>query len=90
MRLPPGLNLGVQDAVNLGWNLAPHVRATPRAVRWNSYHPEHHSVATRVIAMARGKTELTSPPPEADNVLTLREIVTDLARLPDANRYLAA
>ena len=30
-----------------------------------------------------------NPPPEADDVQSLRDIVTDLARLPDANRYLA-
>ncbi|MGH3854082.1 MAG: hypothetical protein ACRDR6_11410 [Pseudonocardiaceae bacterium] len=29
-----------------------------------------------------------SPPPDADDVRALREIVIDLARLPDANRYL--
>ncbi len=30
-----------------------------------------------------------SPPPDADDVQALREIVLDLARLPDANRHLA-
>ncbi|MFN2478873.1 MAG: hypothetical protein ABR615_06835 [Pseudonocardiaceae bacterium] len=35
----------------------------------------------RVIATAQAQTVLTSPPPDADDVLTLREIVTDLARL---------
>jgi hypothetical protein len=29
------------------------------------------------------------PPPDADDLLALREIVIDLARLPDANHYLA-
>jgi hypothetical protein len=32
---------------------------------------------------------LMSPPPGADDVRALRDIIVDLARLPDANRYLA-
>jgi hypothetical protein len=33
--------------------------------------------------------DVVNPPREADDVLALREIVTDLARLPDGNGYLA-
>jgi FAD binding domain/Aromatic-ring hydroxylase, C-terminal len=84
-----GLNLGVQDATNLGWKLAAHIRGDAPAGLLDSYHAERHPVAARVIATIRAQSVLMSPPPDADDVLALREIVTDLARLPDANRYLA-
>jgi 2-polyprenyl-6-methoxyphenol hydroxylase-like FAD-dependent oxidoreductase len=84
-----GLNLGVQDAANLGWKLAAHVRGDAPEGLLDSYHTERHPVAARVIATTRAQSVLMSPPPDADDLLALREIVTDLARLPDANRYLA-
>jgi 2-polyprenyl-6-methoxyphenol hydroxylase-like FAD-dependent oxidoreductase len=84
-----GLNLGVQDAMNLGWKLAAHVQGRAPAGLLDSYHTERHPVAARVLAITRAQGVLMSPPPDADDVLALREIVIALARLPDANRYLA-
>jgi 2-polyprenyl-6-methoxyphenol hydroxylase-like FAD-dependent oxidoreductase len=84
-----GLNLGVQDAMNLGWKLAAHVQDRATAGLLDSYHTERHPVAARVLATTRAQAVLMSPPPDADDLLALREIVTELARLPDANRYLA-
>jgi 2-polyprenyl-6-methoxyphenol hydroxylase-like FAD-dependent oxidoreductase len=84
-----GLNLGVQDAMNLGWKLAAHVQGRAPAGLLDSYHIERHPVAARVLATTRAQAVLMSPPPDADDLLALREIVTELARLPDANRYLA-
>ena len=84
-----GLNLGVQDAVNLGWKLAATVHDRAPAGLLDSYHAERHPVGARVLATTRAQTVLMSPPPDADDVRALREIVIDLVRLPDANRYLA-
>ncbi|MGA8521222.1 MAG: FAD-dependent monooxygenase [Pseudonocardiaceae bacterium] len=84
-----GLNLGVQDAVNLGWKLAAHVQGRAPAGLLDSYHAERHPVAARVLATTRAQGVLMSPPPDADDVLALREIIIDLAGLPDTNRYLA-
>ena len=84
-----GLNLGVQDAANLGWKLAAQVRGDAPDGLLDSYHAERHPVAARVIATVRAQGVLMSPPPDADDVWALREIVIDLARLPDANRHLA-
>ncbi|MGB6161681.1 MAG: FAD-dependent oxidoreductase [Pseudonocardiaceae bacterium] len=84
-----GLNLGIQDAVNLGWKLAAHVQWRAPAGLLDSYHTERHPVAARVLATTRAQCVPMSPPPDADDVRALREIVIDLARLPDANRYLA-
>ncbi|HEV7450173.1 MAG TPA: FAD-dependent monooxygenase [Pseudonocardiaceae bacterium] len=84
-----GLNLGLQDAVNLGWKLAAYAHGSAPDGLLDSYHTERHPVAARVIATARAQTVLMNPPPDADDLLALRAIVGDLARLPDANRYLA-
>lgn len=44
-----GLNLGVQDAVNLGWKLAQVVnRISPESLL-HTYHAERHPVAARVL-----------------------------------------
>ena len=42
-----------------------------------------------MLATVRAQGVIMNVPPEADDVRALREIVTDLARLPDANSYLA-
>jgi hypothetical protein len=90
-----GLNLGVQDAVNLGWKLAAHLRGTPAGTGsqintvLDTYHAERHPVGAQVIATARAQSLLMSPAPEADDVWALRAIVTDLLGLPDANRHVA-
>jgi 2-polyprenyl-6-methoxyphenol hydroxylase-like FAD-dependent oxidoreductase len=84
-----GLNLGVQDAMNLGWKLAAQLRGDAPAGLLDSYHAERHPVAARVLAVTRAQSVVMSPPPDADDVRALRDIMTDLARLPDANRYLA-
>ncbi|MCK1358938.1 FAD-dependent monooxygenase [Bradyrhizobium sp. 199] len=44
-----GLNLGVQDAVNLGWKLAQVVKGVSPGSLLDSYHAERHPVAARVL-----------------------------------------
>src|SRR5258708_5253710 len=44
-----GLNIGVQDAVNLGWKLAQVVNRTSPESLLDSYHAERHRVAARVL-----------------------------------------
>jgi hypothetical protein len=44
-----GLNIGVQDAVNLGWKLAQVVKQTSPPSLLDSYHAERHPVAARVL-----------------------------------------
>ncbi len=84
-----GLNLGVQDAMNLGWKLAAQVQGRAPDGLLDSYHTERHPVAARVLATTRAQGVLMSPPREADDVRVLCDIVIDLAQLSDANRYLA-
>jgi 2-polyprenyl-6-methoxyphenol hydroxylase-like FAD-dependent oxidoreductase len=84
-----GLNLGLQDAMNLGWKLAAVVAGRSPDALLDTYHDERHPVAAHVLATVRAQGVIMSPPPDADDVRALREILTDMARLPDGNRYLA-
>ncbi len=82
-----GLNLGIQDAMNLGWKLAATVTGWAPAGLLDSYHAERHPVGARVLATARAQSLIMNPGQDTD-AAALREIVADMARLPDANRYL--
>jgi 2-polyprenyl-6-methoxyphenol hydroxylase-like FAD-dependent oxidoreductase len=82
-----GLNLGMQDAVNLGWKLAAQVRGHAPDGLLDSYHDERHPVATRVLVSTRAQAVLGVPDPDAAAV---REIVTGLLAVPEARRALAA
>jgi flavin-dependent dehydrogenase len=81
-----GLNLGVQDAMNLGWKLAATVRGTAPSGLLDSYHDERHPAAERVLRHTAAQRVFTTPD-RSENVEALREIVVDLMRTPDGNRY---
>jgi len=53
-----GLNIGVQDAVNLGWKLARVVHGTSPESLLDSYHAERHPIAARVLENALAQTAL--------------------------------
>ncbi|MFG1645977.1 FAD-dependent oxidoreductase [Amycolatopsis sp. NPDC049252] len=82
-----GLNLGLQDAVNLGWKLAAHVRGHAPGGLLDSYHDERHPVAARVLVSTRAQAVLGVPDPDA---VAVREIVTGLIAVQEAHRTLAA
>ena len=79
-----GLNLGLLDAVNLGWKLAAVVRGTLPEELLDTYTAERHPVAARVLANTRAQVALMRP-----DVLTteLREIVAGLMKTDDGNRF---
>ncbi|MBC8069440.1 MAG: FAD-dependent monooxygenase [Deltaproteobacteria bacterium] len=54
-----GLNLGVQDAVNLGWKLAQVVRGVSPETLLDTYQAERHPVAARVLENTLASTALT-------------------------------
>lgn len=81
-----GLNLGVQDAFNLGWKLAATVRGTAPEGLLDTYHDERHPAAARVLRHTAAQRVFTTPNRD-ENVEALREIVVDLMRTPDGNRY---
>jgi len=81
-----GLNLGLQDAFNLGWKLAAEVAGWAPDGLLDSYHTERHPVAARVLQNTRAQGVLMSP---GEDVAALREIFSELLALPEANRHLA-
>jgi 2-polyprenyl-6-methoxyphenol hydroxylase-like FAD-dependent oxidoreductase len=80
-----GLNLGIQDAFNLGWKLAAEVRGWAPDGLLDSYHDERHPVADDVLNTTRAQAELISAEPAAQAV---RRLVTELIGFDEVNRYL--
>ncbi|HWO67787.1 MAG TPA: FAD-dependent monooxygenase [Umezawaea sp.] len=73
----PGLNLGLQDALNLGWKLAATVRGWAPAGLLDTYEAERRPVAQRVIEHSRAQLALLAPGPE---VTALRGVLAELLR----------
>ena len=82
-----GLNLGMQDAFNLGWKLAAASRGWAPDGLLATYHTERHPVGARVLANTRIQMLLTFPDPDA---VAVRELLADLLTAPEANRRVAA
>ncbi|MFC8273472.1 rifampin monooxygenase [Streptomyces sp. NPDC057271] len=80
-----GLNLGIQDAFNLGWKLAAEVAGWAPEGLLDSYHTERHPVAAEVLDNTRAQMELMSTEPGA---LAVRRLVAELTRIEEVNRYL--
>ncbi|MER7498644.1 FAD-dependent oxidoreductase [Nonomuraea pusilla] len=73
----PGLNLGLQDAVNLGWKLATVLRGGAPPALLDSYETERRRAADRMVVNARAQAALIAP---GDDVTGLRELFTELLR----------
>lgn len=80
-----GLNLGIQDAVNLGWKLAGAINGWAPDGLLDTYEDERHPVARDVLRLTRAQAELmrTEPGPSA-----VREVLTDLMDFDVVNRHL--
>ncbi|WP_320777695.1 rifampin monooxygenase [Streptomyces sp. CRN 30] len=80
-----GLNLGLQDAFNLGWKLAAEIAGWAPPGLLDSYHTERHPVAADVLATTRAQMELlsTEPGPRA-----VRRLLAELTGFEEVNRYL--
>ncbi|MDQ2884242.1 MAG: rifampin monooxygenase [Actinomycetota bacterium] len=80
-----GLNLGIQDAFNLGWKLAAEVDGWAPEGLLDSYHTERHPVAADVLDNTRAQMELlsTEPGPRA-----VRRLLSELMDFEEVNRYL--
>jgi 2-polyprenyl-6-methoxyphenol hydroxylase-like FAD-dependent oxidoreductase len=80
-----GLNLGVQDAFNLGWKLAAEVAGWAPEGLLDSYHTERHPVAADVLDNTRAQAELMSTEPGPQSV---RRLVSELMDFEDVRRHL--
>lgn len=80
-----GLNLGFQDAFNLGWKLAAEIRGWAPSTLLDSYQAERHPVAAAVLDNTRAQVELSSTEPGAR---ALRRLLTELMEFDEVSRYL--
>ncbi|MFD5508411.1 rifampin monooxygenase [Streptomyces sp. NPDC059761] len=80
-----GLNLGVQDAFNLGWKLAAEVAGWAPEGLLDSYHAERHPVAAAVLDNTRAQIQLMSAEPGPQSV---RRLLAELMDFEEVNRYL--
>ncbi|MEV6820581.1 rifampin monooxygenase [Nocardiopsis dassonvillei] len=79
-----GLNLGVQDAFNLGWKLAAEVAGWAPEGLLDSYHAERHPVAAAVLDNTRAQMVLLGTEPGA---VALRDLLSALMDFEEVNRY---
>jgi 2-polyprenyl-6-methoxyphenol hydroxylase-like FAD-dependent oxidoreductase len=82
-----GLNLGVQDAVNLGWKLAQVVKGTSAESLLDTYQAERHPIAARVLRHTLAAVALGRPD---DRSRAARDIVSDLLRMDEPRKRFAA
>ncbi|MGH7903538.1 MAG: FAD-dependent monooxygenase [Candidatus Dormibacteraceae bacterium] len=82
-----GLNIGVQDAVNLGWKLAQVVKGTSPESLLDTYHDERHPVAARVLRNTMAQTALLGP---GERIEALRDTMSELLRMDEPRKRFAA
>jgi 3-(3-hydroxy-phenyl)propionate hydroxylase len=82
-----GLNIGLQDAVNLGWKLAQVIRQTSPDSLLDTYHAERHPVGARVLrdTMAMVALRRTDERSKAAS-----DVMSELLRMDEPRKRLAA
>ena len=81
-----GLNVGVQDAVNLGWKLAQVVRGTSPEGLLDTYHAERHPVGARVLQNTMAQVALSRVD---ERSLALRAAMFELLAMDEPRRRVA-
>ena len=82
-----GLNIGVQDAMNLGWKLAQVVKTTSPESLLDTYHAERHPVAARVLRNTMAQIALRRPD---DHTKALAGYVTQFLGMDEPRKHLVA
>ena len=82
-----GLNIGVQDAVNLGWKLAQVVKQISPESLLDTYHAERHPVAARVLRNTMAQTALLR---RDDRIKALVETISELFSMDEPRKRFAA
>jgi 3-(3-hydroxy-phenyl)propionate hydroxylase len=81
-----GLNVGVQDAVNLGWKLAQVVHGTCSESLLDTYHAERHPVGARVLHNTMAQRALGATD---ERTTALRDTVAALLAMDEPRRRIA-
>jgi 2-polyprenyl-6-methoxyphenol hydroxylase-like FAD-dependent oxidoreductase len=82
-----GLNIGVQDAVNLGWKLAQVVKKTSPESLLDTYHTERHPVAAIVLRNTMAQVALLRTDHRTN---ALRHIISELLSMDEPRKRVAA
>jgi 3-(3-hydroxy-phenyl)propionate hydroxylase len=82
-----GLNIGVQDAVNLGWKLAQVIKRLSPDSLLDTYHDERHTVGARVLRNTMAQVALRRPD---DRTRALGDYVSGILGMDEPRRRLAA
>jgi len=82
-----GLQVGVHDAVNLGWKLAQVVDRTSPETLLDTYHAERHPVAARVLRTTMAHVALRRPD---ERTKALRDTIAELLMGDESRRRFAA
>lgn len=82
-----GLNLGIQDAVNLGWKLACVVKGTSPEAILDSYQAERHPVAARVLRNTIAQGVLRYP---GERTAILGEFFSEVLAMEEPRKRFAA
>jgi len=82
-----GLNLGLGDAMNLGWKLAATIHNEAPEGLLDSYQTERHPIGIQVLDLSRAQVAIMRPDPDAR---ALHAIVRDLMDTRDGATYFAA
>ncbi|WP_095200632.1 FAD-dependent monooxygenase [Mesorhizobium carmichaelinearum] len=81
-----GLNLGIGDAMNLGWKLAATIRGDAPAGLLDSYFDERHPVGAQILDWSRAQVALMRP---SRSSRALEAIIRDLITTGDGATYFA-
>ena len=81
-----GLNLGLGDAMNLGWKLAATIRGEAPDGLLDSYFAERHPIGAQVLDWSRAQVSIMRPGPHAR---AMEAIVRDLIGTRDGATYFA-
>jgi 2-polyprenyl-6-methoxyphenol hydroxylase-like FAD-dependent oxidoreductase len=81
-----GLNLGLGDAMNLGWKLAAAVRGEAPEGLLDSYTTERHPIGARILEWSRAQVALMRP---SQSSRALEAILRDLIDTRDGATYFA-
>jgi 2-polyprenyl-6-methoxyphenol hydroxylase-like FAD-dependent oxidoreductase len=82
-----GLNIGVQDAVNLGWKLAQVASRTSGESLLDTYHAERHPVGAEVLRNTMAQVALLRTD---DRTNALRDFMSDLLSMDEPRKRFAA